>query len=244
MNDAMPQWRTFSADAIEHPPSTPPAADPASHDRRPAREGWIVAGLVGLAGAALGAVLVVLAVVAISATPGSDLIGPVGEPLPGWPEAAGEAPTLADGASAAASEEIVVDVAGAVVMPGLHRLRSGDRVGDAIEAAGGFAPRVDVAEAARSLNLAEALVDGSKVLVPELGVTIASDSAPDDARIDLNTADQATLETLPGIGPVTAGKIIAARAEQPFGEVGDLRSRGIVGESVFEQIRELVRVGR
>ena len=101
-----------------------------------------------------------------------------------------------------------------------------------------------MAEASRSLNLAEPLIDGSKVLVPELGVASVTKVAPDDGRIDVNGADQAALESLPGIGPVTAAKIIAARDEQRFDEVGDLRARGIVGDSVFEQIRELVRVGR
>jgi competence protein ComEA len=140
------------------------------------------------------------------------------------------------------SDEIVVDVAGAVALPGLHRLRAGDRVGDAIEAAGGYAPRVDLAAASLSLNLAQTLEDGTKVLVPELGIDRLDAPAAGDGRIDLNLADQAELETLPGIGPVTAGKIIDARAEERFSSTRDLRSRGIVGESVFEDIEGLVVV--
>ena len=141
--------------------------------------------------------------------------------------------------------ELVVDVAGAVVRPGLHRLRAGDRVGDAIEAAGGFAPRADLAASSQILNLALALDDGAKVLVPELGIdrpaTVAA--AVDDGRIDLNRASQSELESLPGIGPVTASKIIDARQDQRFGGIRELRSRGLVGESVYEDIKGQIRAG-
>jgi competence protein ComEA len=144
--------------------------------------------------------------------------------------------------------ELVVDVAGAVARPGLHRLPSGSRVGDAIEAAGGFAPRADLAAASEGLNLALPLEDGAKVLVPELGIDrpgtgTGQAAAAGDDRIELNSADGPALESLPGIGPVTAGKIIAARAEEPFESVRDLRTRGLVGEKVFEDIADLVRVG-
>ena len=139
--------------------------------------------------------------------------------------------------------EIVVDVAGAVARPGLHRLHAGDRVGDAIEAAGGFAPRVDLAATSQSLNLAQPLEDGTKVLVPELGIDRVEATTAGDGRIDLNRADQAELESLPGVGPVTAGKIIDARADKRFTTARDLRARGLVGESVFEDIKNLVRAG-
>ena len=78
--------------------------------------------------------------------------------------------------------------------------------------------------------------------MPELGTDATVVDGADDERIDLNAADQAALESLPGIGPVTAGKIIDARAQQPFAAVEELLERGIVGESVFEDIGELVRV--
>lgn len=138
---------------------------------------------------------------------------------------------------------LLVDVAGAVARPGLQRVTAGARVADAIEAAGGYGPRVDLAAAARTLNLAQPLVDGSKVVVPELGLSDPAASQPGDERVDLNSADQAALESLPGIGPVTAAKIMAARGERPFAAVSELRDRGLVGESVYADIAELVRIG-
>jgi competence protein ComEA len=143
-----------------------------------------------------------------------------------------------DGAGAV----IVVDVVGAVMRPGLVQLHLGDRVGEAIQAAGGFSPRVDLAATGHSLNLADRLDDGAKVVVPELGTHTPAVARAEDARVDLNHADQAALEALPGIGPVTAARIIEARKEQPFASVDELRAREVVGEALFEDIRDLVRV--
>jgi competence protein ComEA len=166
-----------------------------------------------------------------------------------------EAAKVDGGASAASASPalLVVDVAGAVRRPGLYRLPAGSRVGDAIAAAGGFGPRVDAAAVTASINLAERLEDGSKVLIPELGWSAAVSGHPLPATpsppaqgpplIDLNRATQADLEALPGIGPVTAKKIIDARASAPFQQPDDLVSRGVVGASVFEKIRGLVFVG-
>jgi competence protein ComEA len=150
------------------------------------------------------------------------------------------------------SDRLVVDVSGGVLRPGLYRLPPGSRVGDAIEAAGGFGPSVDADAAARTLNLAEPLVDGVKVLVPERGQGAApaasgdgGDGAPagGTGRVDLNRATSAELEELPGIGPVTAAKIVAAREEAPFQDVDDLRERKLVGPSTFEKLKDLVTVG-
>ena len=140
---------------------------------------------------------------------------------------------------------LVVDVEGAVRRPGLYHLPTGSRVADAIAAAGGFSGDVDAAAASATLNLADALQDGSKVLVPVRGRSgpAAPGASARPARIDLNHATSAELEALPGIGPATAAKIIAAREERPFATVEELRSRKLVGASVFAKIRDLVMAG-
>lgn len=202
----------------------------------------MVAVLAALGGAASGAAIVGLLVLVLSTAPGDPFSAAVGEPLdPATAQASGMAGGDGPPGSATAAG-LVVDVGGAVVRPGLHRLHAGDRVGDAIMAAGGFAPRVDLALASQALNLAQPLEDGAKVLVPELGPGSVTSAPADDGRIDLNQAGQGELETLPGVGPVTARKIIEARSQGRFASVRDLRDRGIVGPSVFEDLKDLVRV--
>jgi len=149
--------------------------------------------------------------------------------------------------------EIVVDVEGAVARPGVHRLAAGSRVGDAIAVAGGYSPQVDINSAAALLNLAQQLTDGAKIHVPARGDRAAASALPQQpgstepgqstGLINVNLAGADQLDTLPGIGPVTAAKIIAARDEAPFTTVDELLSREVVGASTFEKIRALVTVG-
>jgi competence protein ComEA len=145
---------------------------------------------------------------------------------------------------------LVVDVEGAIARPGLVHVAAGGRVGDAIELAGGFAANADLAAAAEALNLAQEVSDGLKVVVPAMGDGPAQGSgdAPGDSAtggpIDLNHATEAELDGLPGVGPATIAKIVAARQEAPFRTVDELRSRGVVGEATFGKLRDLVAVGR
>ena len=267
MSDAVPPWRSFSSAGSATDADTDDSAaagrlndGPSGADRadRRATEGprgavaslvrgadrWAV-GLVAvfaLGAAALGATSVAMVVAFTGLTNvASSQAGHIAATAS--LETLDEIAAFGDGVGAdlAQPRELVVDVAGGVVAPGLHRLRPGDRVGDAIIAAGGFGPRADLATASRLLNLAAPLSDGAKVLVPELGSTQVA--SPDDGRIDLNRADGAALESLPGIGPVTAQRILDARAEARFGKIADLRSRGIVGDAVFERLKGLVRAG-
>ena len=120
---------------------------------------------------------------------------------------------------------------------------------DLIEAAGGYGPRVDTARLEAEVHLAAPLQDGDRVHVPSrdepaTGSTAATPrAATGSTLVDLNRATPTELDALPGIGPVTAEKIIAAREEARFTTVDELRSRGVLGEKTFERIRELVTAG-
>lgn len=268
--DPLPaEWRTFG----EHPTGAPRAAEQPADPRgvRPAAAA-VPSHRMGAVALLLAGVLSLLGVAAVAwlSQPAEVVIGGSDAPLAGAladPGAFAGAPVAASLVPVAASlpAEVVVDVEGAVMRPGLQRLEPGMRVGDAIAAAGGFSPKVDAAAAAIALNLAEPLVDGAKVHVPARGstpVTVAEGSpashggpgtgaaAPSPppevatgALIDLNLADSALLDTLPGIGPVTAAAIIAARETAPFTSVEELRSRGVVGPATYEGLRALVTVG-
>ena len=149
--------------------------------------------------------------------------------------------------------DLVVAVAGAVQRPGVYHLPAGSRVADAIEAAGGYGASVDAARVDAGLNLAAVLKDGEKVRVPVRGEAAASGGTSGDpggasssaggGLVNLNAADASALDALPGVGPATAARIIAAREEQPFAAVDDLLARKVVGAATLEKLRALVSVG-
>ncbi|WP_082573743.1 ComEA family DNA-binding protein [Cellulomonas sp. Root137] len=136
--------------------------------------------------------------------------------------------------------EVVVDVVGAVNAPGVVRLAEGSRVVDAIAAAGGAGPDAQLS----ALNLARLLVDGEQITVPRPGEQAATASGPagGDGLLDLNGADEAALDALPGIGPVLAGRIVAHREKGPFTSVDELADVAGIGPTLLERLRELVRV--
>jgi competence protein ComEA len=158
----------------------------------------------------------------------------------------GAAPVSAS-ASTSAVVVVVVAVAGKVRRPGLVRLPPGSRVADALAAAGGADPGVDVS----MLNLARKVVDGELILVgvapsPGMGAAVvppAGGAATTGGLVDLNTATLADLDTLPGVGPVLAQRIIDARTAQGgFHAVSDLRKVSGIGDARFEQLKDLVTV--
>lgn len=137
-----------------------------------------------------------------------------------------------------------VHVFGAVAHPGLYRLAPGSRVVDVIAAAGGFTSDADPA----GVNLARLISDGEQLQVLRVGEepaapAAAGSSGGGSAVIDLNTADEAALETLPRIGPALAGRIVAWRSENgPFTSIDDLLAVPGIGEKLLAGLRELVTV--
>ena len=133
---------------------------------------------------------------------------------------------------------IVVDVEGAVARPGVVRLASGARVADALAAAGGTTPDADPA----ALNKAATLRDGARVYVPRYGETPPAGSVGSESerKVDINHATSAELESLPGIGPSTAARIVRARELKAFAKVEELQTRGLVTARVLSDIRDLV----
>ncbi len=142
---------------------------------------------------------------------------------------------------------LIVHVSGAVVHPGVYTLPAGSRVKDAIVAAGDVLPGANP----NALNLAAALEDGAKVEVPLLMPPTATVIAPPQVSsqplsigpININLATQAELESLPGIGPVIAARIIAYREENgSFGSPEAIQKVSGIGPATFERIRELITV--
>lgn len=175
----------------------------------------------------------------VPVSPSSEPVGPAADATP---------PALfSPGATAGpdAGGDLTVDVAGKVRRPGIAVLPAGSRVVDALEAAGGARPGVDLT----SLNLARELVDGEQVLVGVVaapgaaGAVGSPGSTADGPLVDLNSADQATLETLPGVGPVTAAAILGWRADHgAFTSVDELLEVDGIGEKTLAQIAPHVTI--
>jgi competence protein ComEA len=161
------------------------------------------------------------------------------------PRAAAPAPRLS--AEPARGATVLVHVAGAVRRPGVYRLRPGSRIDDAITRAGGPGRRADLS----AVNLAAKVEDGRQVLVPERaprgggGGAAAAPGSPaaPGQPLDLNTATVEQLDTLPGVGPATAERIVGYREERGgFGNVEELGQVPGIGEKRLADLREQVRV--
>jgi competence protein ComEA len=235
LDQSTPAWRVFDAAAASGQSSPGDGPGPSSGVTSTIPSPRLLVAAAALIGAlVIGAAAFV---VAMSGSRAAVADGPAAVPGP-----------IAAVSPAAQLGEIVVDVAGAVAKPGIYHLAVGARVGDAIDAAGGFGPRVDVGRVAREVNLAAALSDGDQVRIPSrddpsTAPVGGGGSSEGGGLVNLNTASQSELEALPGIGPVTAEKIIAARADAPFRTVEELRERGLVGEKTFAELQPLVTAG-
>jgi len=153
-------------------------------------------------------------------------------------------PAAGAGVAGLPSSRVVVDVVGAVRRPGLYRLAQGSRVADALTRAGGATAKADLAQ----VNLAAPLADGEQVVVPRRGVGGAApggagsaSAAGAAAPVQLSTATLEQLDSLPGVGPVTAQKILDYRQKHgAFQSVDELDAVPGIGPKRLEQLHELV----
>ena len=151
-------------------------------------------------------------------------------------------PPAMAGVTGLPSSRVVVDVVGAVRRPGLYRLAHGSRIADAVTRAGGATSKADLAQ----VNLAAPLADGEQVVVPRrgpagvVGVGVSSGTTT-AAPVQLSTATLEQLESLPGVGPVMAQKILDYRqAHGAFQSVDELDAVPGIGPKRVDQLRDLV----
>jgi competence protein ComEA len=159
---------------------------------------------------------------------------------PGAPRTARPVPVVR--AAQAPARTLVVHVVGAVRRPGLYRLPEGSRIDDAIRRAGGPRPKADLA----LVNLASPVADGQQVVVPARGDAAGAAAAPGGGslpgeKVHLNSATIEELDTLPGVGPITAQKILDYRtANGAFGSVDELDAVPGIGPATLADLRPLV----
>lgn len=221
----------------------------------PGRRGTLVLGVVGVVAVVLTGVLVVRDQPVAQSVPPVPMVRAERTSVPGEVVSAAHA---VPGASQNTTAEVVVSVVGLVARPGLHRLPGDARVADAIDTAGGATDGADLA----GLNLAQRLSDGDQIVVaaaaPDSGPRTSSVSggaagptlnsprttstaqAPKN-RVNLNTATEAELDALPGVGPVTATAIITWRTTNGrFTDISQLGEVDGIGPARLARLRDLV----
>lgn len=143
--------------------------------------------------------------------------------------------------------KLVVDIAGAIIKPGVYELPFQSRVNDLLIMAGGLSAEADRDWVARNINLAQKLADGVKIYIPEKGETdfsaessqVSGVSAKAGEKININTASEKELDSLWGVGPATAQKMIAGR---PYQKIEDLVNKKIIKSNVWTAIKESITV--
>lgn len=138
------------------------------------------------------------------------------------------------------TNEIVIDVSGAVVNPGVYRLPVGSRIDDGITAAGGLSTKSHKELVAQTINRAAKLTDGQKLYIPFATDKGSMNAVPVNTAsgrkgVSINTASVSDLEALPGIGKATADKIIAAR---PYSSLEEVVSKKALSQKVFDTLKD------
>jgi competence protein ComEA len=204
------------------------------------RGGWIVAGFV--------VVVVAAALLLWGRGAPAQIAPPATGAAGGVPPAVRAVGALPQEAASPTAGFLYVDVSGAVRRPGLYKLGPGSRVADAIQAAGGPVARADL----DLLNLAQPLTDGVKVEVARKGQgppaipagtlgTSGAAPSPSIPVVNINTADEPTLEQIPGVGPVTANAILAYRTRiGHFSSLDQLLDVNGIGPATIENIRPYI----
>lgn len=140
---------------------------------------------------------------------------------------------------------ISIDIEGAVASPSVYEIPASSRIKDAVQKAGGFSGKADTNWIAKHLNLASKLTDGAKIYIPEVGETVDTGSIntfpgttqDSNKQININSATSDELDSLPGVGPVTAQKIIAGR---PYNSIQELQTKKIVSNSIYLKIKDSI----
>lgn len=139
------------------------------------------------------------------------------------------------------SRQILVDVSGAVQAPGVYRLAESARIEDALAKAGGLRQDADISFVSQSINRAAKLVDGQKIYIPPKGSQQSNSQtgSSQSSMVNINSATLTDLDKLPGVGQVTAQKIVDQR---PYSTTEELKTKKVVSESVFDKIKDRVSV--
>ena len=152
--------------------------------------------------------------------------------------------------SGKSARHIKVDIEGSIVKPGVYEFNDGERVSDGIEKAGGLTKDADLVFLEKNMNKAAKLIDGGKIYIPKKGgigsqnLEVGSKNTENTlgittGMVNINSASQAELEALPGVGPVTAQKIISGR---PYQSIDELKTKKSVGNALFDKIKEKLTV--
>lgn len=150
------------------------------------------------------------------------------------------------------SNIITIDIEGQVAEPGVYEIEEGVSLIEAIEAAGGFTENADLYHVHKNMNLAKLIEDREKIYIPSIqesqlvaspassvGLSAVGGSSSVVGKVNINTATQAELETLPGVGPSTAEKIVQARPYLAIEQIMDVPG---IGEATFEKLRDFIAV--